>query len=174
MTLSPLLTQIVVVFFAAGLTFLAARYWYTRHVRDAKVAEAIRDKEELQDRVTALEKQLLAFSSEVQPISEAFRAILIKQLTHFHTPVLDALMQKIGPPNTLTEPEMKLLCDELQKREKDMGPMIDDSERNAAKLLPLLVERMRIETADKPTDALQLVAVPVPPEEVPPKKEDPE
>ena len=79
------------------------------------------------------------------PISTAFQAILIKELTHFHTPEMDALMAKIGPPNTLTVVEQERLAVLLNERMKDMGPLISDSERDAARILPAIMKRAKIE-----------------------------
>src|ERR1700686_3873345 len=78
-------------------------------------------------------------SLPVQQMSAAFQMAIVKQLTHFHTPKLDALLAKLGPPFMLTEAEMEELIAELKNREQDMGQLIDDGEREAAKMLPAIM-----------------------------------
>src|SRR5678815_4707353 len=102
------------------------------------------------------------------PISTAFQAILIKELTHFHTPVMDALMSKIGPPFTLTAAEETELIAALEQRTQDMAAEISDSERDAAKILPLVMKRAKLEAlALQPEDTrLKLVTFQQLPEEL--------
>ena len=78
------------------------------------------------------------------PISTAFQTVLVKQMTHYHTPALDELMAKMLA-ETLTDSDRAELILALKERELDMGMLIDDSERGAAKLLPLLMERVALE-----------------------------
>ena len=80
------------------------------------------------------------------PISTAFQTVLVKQMTHYHTPVLDELMAKMLA-ETLTDADRVELAAALKEREQDMGSMIDASERGAAKLLPLIMERVVLEKA---------------------------
>ena len=79
------------------------------------------------------------------PISTAFQTVLVKQMTHYHTPEMDGLMKKIGPPNTLTEAEEHRLTILLKERTQDMGSEITPSERDAAAILPMVMKRARIE-----------------------------
>ena len=124
-------------------SFVGAAYWYRKTALD--VANIARD-----DRIKELEKQLAVISAAVVPISTAFQAVLIKELTHMHTPRLDALMLKIGPPSTLTEDEEEEMAHLLRERATDMGNLITDSERDAALMLPMVIKRARIE-ANEPT-----------------------
>lgn len=108
---------------------------------------AIKAREGVQLRLIELEKKAALIDQAVIPISTAFQAILIKELTHFHTPEMDKLMERIGPPNILDEAEEKRLEVLLQERTRDMGPMISDSERDAAIILPIIMKRARVEQA---------------------------
>ncbi len=96
----------------------------------------------LRFRVTELEVKLAGINQVVVPISAAFQAILIKELTHLHTPEMDALLVKLGPPITLTKTEMERLSMLLIERERDMHEEIPDSEREAALMLPLVMKRV--------------------------------
>jgi hypothetical protein len=132
----PLINSIGLLIVAAALSFLAARYWFQRN---QAIADAQRIKEghdQLLNRVTELERENALVKAAVVPITTAFQALLIKELTHFHTPVMDALMVKIGPPNTLTEDEAQQLAELLKQRSEDMADSIPDRERRAAHILP--------------------------------------
>jgi hypothetical protein len=143
---------------AAILTFIGSWFWFARNqkVHSAEKDAAIIQK--LVDRITELERQQSVLGSTVLPISTAFQAILIKELTHFHTPEMDALMVKMGPPYTLTLDEERRLVRLLNARQEDMHEDISDSERDAALMLPLLMKRVKNETAT--LKELALVVVP--------------
>lgn len=171
-----LLNSIGVVILGSFLSFVAARYWFQRNqaVAEAKrlaeeVSQAKRiaddERRKTNDRVAELELQLSAVKQTVLPISAAFQAILIKELTHYHTPRMDELMKRLGPPVTLNEAEQKELAELLQQRTQDMDGRISDSERDAATMLPLVVKRVLAESlADDPV-RLGVVTTPVSTEE---------
>jgi hypothetical protein len=126
--------------FLAGL-FMAHRRRMQAGMDKAVDADSERDKQ-----IAELQRQLSLLTQSVTPISAAFQAILIKQLTHFHTPELDALLTKIGPPVTLTQQEEKQLAKELESRAADLDDSISEDERGAAVMLPFLIKRVRRET----------------------------
>ena len=97
----------------------------------------------LTGRVSELEGQLSKMGESAVPISAAFRALLIKDLTHFHTPEMDELMVKLGPPYDLLDAEADRLSQLLAERSHDLSAMIDDNEREAAVMLPLVINRVR-------------------------------
>jgi len=112
-------------------------------------------------RITALEQEIAKMNLAVQPLSAAFQAVLIKQLTHIHTPELDALLVKLGPPVTLTAEEEVRLSTLLKERTTDMHDEIDDSEREAAEMLPLVIKRVKAEQGMNKDDVVNtLVGVP--------------
>ena len=131
----------------AALSFLASQYWWARTERRDKAALLASDHAKLIARVADLENKLSVVSTMVVPISTAFQAILIKELTHFHTPVLDALLVKLGPPYALTEEEEAEMLEALKQREADMGTLISDEERDAAHILPVIMKRAKAEAA---------------------------
>ena len=144
----PEMNAIWLAVLSAALTFVGVAFW--------KVYEG---KKALLVRVTELEKQTSIVKEAVVPITAAFQAILIKKLTHFHTPVMDKLMEKLGPPVTLTEMEEIQLIEELQKREIDLNGMIDEAERDAARMLPLVMRMVKAESEIfNPDVKLQIVA----------------
>jgi hypothetical protein len=168
-----ILTSFGLMFAGSAVSFLFALYWFKRNqaaelAKQERLARATVDKER-EDRLIALEKQLSLLGQAVMPISTAFQAILIKELTHFHTPVMDALLARVGPPSLLSDEEEGELAAALEQRTKDMGDRISDSERDAAKMLPLVMKRAKLEAlALQPQDTrLRLVTVQELPEERP-------
>jgi hypothetical protein len=108
-----------------------------------------------------LREKIGILSLPVQQMSAAFQISLVRQLTHFHTPRLDALLAKLGPPFTLTESEQGELIAALKEREADMGALIDDSEREAAKMLPAVMRRVAVEMGQS-MEMFDLILVAVP------------
>lgn len=167
-----LINSAVILVLGSALSFLAARYWFQRNTAiaeakkladDVVTAKQFADNErrDMSKRVAELELQLSAVKQSVLPISAAFQAILIKELTHYHTPRMDELMVKLGPPVTLTEAEQAELATLLEQRTIDMNGRISDSERDAAIMLPLVVKRVLAESiADDPVK-LGIVTTPV-------------
>jgi len=141
------LTALIVPLLIFILGFIASWFWYNRSAR-AK----LKDKKELKDkevmgRIVELEKQLSTLKATVVPISSIYQAILVKELTHFHTPKMDDLLVKLGPPNILTDDEVDELAIALKERAEDMGSKISASERDAAIILPYVVKRANTEIA---------------------------
>ena len=102
-------------------------------------------KSSLLRRVIELERRGALLNQQTIPISAAFQAILVQDLTHFHTPEMDELMVKLGPPFILTEKEAERLITLLSERECDLGPEVSQSERDAARMLPLVIRRVAME-----------------------------
>lgn len=119
---------------------------------------------ELEDKVNALTSQLGLVSQVVTPINQAMQALLIRELTHYHTPELDALMAKLPPEGTLSPEEEQRIAVLLQEREEQMDGSIPESEREAAHILPYVIKRVRAEAAAIVESTPQLKIVAVPPE----------
>jgi hypothetical protein len=143
---SPLTNQIILTILSAGLAFLAARYWFERNAAVAAAKVIAEEHQRTLDRLADLEYRLKLIDGVVVPISTAMQQMLIRELTHFHEPETDALLVKLGPPNRLTEIEESRLAVLLKAREVDMGPLISDSERDAALILPAIIKRARAES----------------------------
>src|SRR6185369_12062042 len=101
--LQPILVPLFLVFVGSTVSFIASWYWFTKSTRiklaeqlaDARIKEADRlaaANEKLLARLTELEKQQSIMGQTILPISTAFQSILIKELTHLHTPVMDRLL----------------------------------------------------------------------------------
>lgn len=151
----PFLNSAALAVVSAALTFAGARFWYR------KAAD-----KELLARVAELEKQQSLTNLVAQPIWAAIQAKLVAELTHFHEPITDALLAKLGPPVTLTEPELVLLTQKLVKREVDLNGRITPEERDAARMLPMVIRRVKAEAeamAAASQVELQMMAVPVAP-----------
>lgn len=133
--------------FGAVLAFGGAHYWYGKAAKAHFDAETLDEKKKLMDRVTELEAQLRLVSQSMVPISTAFQAILVKELTHFHTPVMDALLVKLGPPFILTSEEEGQLLIKLAERAAEVGSLMTESERDAATILPMVIRRVKAEAA---------------------------
>lgn len=111
-------------------------------------------------RQTALEVRFKALTDRVTPISAAFRSELIRDLTHNHTPELDALIAMLGDDEMMT-PEQERRLDELLKErvvEFD-DPLITDRERDSASMLLMVNKRVKAEQAAR---AFEIAAVAVP------------
>lgn len=156
-----LLNSIGLIVLGSVLSFAAARYWFQRNQAVAQAALIKVEHDKLMNRVMDLERDNALVKASVVPITTAFQALLIKELTHFHTPVMDALMVKVGPPNVLTPGEEEQLAVLLAERSKDMADEIPDSEREAAHILPIVMRRAKVENAKIEHDSvLAVVSVP--------------
>lgn len=150
--------SIGLILLTAALSFAASWYWYTRKARKDKVDEDATIADETASRIQDLEKQLAILTATFTPISAAFQAVLIKQLTHFHTPEMDALLEK-ATKGSLSNSEEKKLREMLLERAKDLNGRIDDSEREAALMLPLVMNRVRAGAAVSDSEVM-VVLVP--------------
>lgn len=159
--ITSVVAQFMLTIFTAILSFVAALYWANRNAKKESVARVAAAESALKLRVLALETQLAVVNQSIQPISVAFQAILIKQLTHYHTPKLDALLKKLGPPLCLTADEEVEIGRLLHERTRDMHDEIDQSERDAATMLPFVMARVRHELTEPPAD-IDLVVVKMP------------
>lgn len=156
-----LLNSVGLLVLGAGLSFAAARYWFQRNQAVAAAAKIQAEHDKLMNRVMELERDTALVKASVVPITTAFQALLIKELTHFHTPVMDALMVKVGPPNTLTDEEETQLATLLAERAVSLNGRISASEKDAADILPAVMRRARIEQKLIESESvLAVVAVP--------------
>lgn len=126
-------------------TFVVTRAYDRQRALAALSRQMAHDHWQFQQRLRTLESQLGAIGDRVLPITTAFQALLVQELTHFHEPRTDALLTKLGPPITLTDAEEAELLHRLRQREVDMGHLITPSERDAARILPLIMKRIRAE-----------------------------
>jgi hypothetical protein len=149
--------QIGITIFSALLSFLSVAYWTRLSRRDRVqarlqveadqiVEQARHDRDDIVGRLLKLETSLAVIDQKVIPISTALQAILVKELTHYHTPVLDELLTRIGPPSRLTPDEEEELVGRLFARTQDMDGLISDSERDAAFILPAIMRRAKVES----------------------------
>lgn len=135
---------------AACLTFVASLYWFKRKEHAALVK-----------RVGDLEMQLASVSSQVVPISAAFQAMIVRDLTHAHTPELDELMSKIGPPSLLDDAQQARMLALLDERMNNLGALVPESEREKARILPFVMKMAQDEARALLHPAVvQFVAVP--------------
>ena len=148
-----LILVLSVVCWVMTLVFLCYGWRTTRY----ELAILHADARSLSETVTTLRSQLRTIHQAVIPLNLAIQNVLVKELTHFHTPVLDGLMAKLGPPFMLTDEEEAELLRLLTERERDMGESISPAERDAAKILPVIIRRVRRDLAHiTPATALAL------------------
>lgn len=161
--------SVALIFLSAGLSVLATAFWSAKKIRLAKAAaikEAVDAKaaaikaasDVMSDRVKDLESQLAVLTATFTPISAAFQAVLIKQLTHFHTPEMDLMLAQAAK-NALSNSEEKKFREMLLERAQDLNGRIDDSEREAALMLPLVMNRVRAGAAVSDSEVM-VVLVP--------------
>jgi hypothetical protein len=149
------LNSIGLVVVGAVLSLAVAVYMFRRTAALEDAKDIAAEHKALIARVAELEAKLTLVNQTVVPINMAMQALLIKELTHYHTPEMDRLMEKLGPPATLTESDELRLALLLEERTRDMGPLITPGERDAAAILPIIVKRARAE-AETLTGAEQL------------------
>jgi hypothetical protein len=138
--------------FITVLITLAISQWFTWYWAHRKSATDTVEKEKtlqdvaqqrLIDRIVHLEIQQGSLQTTILPLSTAFQAILVKELTHFHTPEMDALLVKLGPPYNLTDEEEARLAELLVERANSLDGEIDESEKEAALILPYVMKRVK-------------------------------
>lgn len=98
--------------------------------------------------VRAVNLRLSFLTRPIILISAAYQEMLVAELTHFHTPELDELMTRIGPPCTLTMEEAERMEMLLEARSGNVAE-ITAAERQAARLLPFIIRRTIAETSSK-------------------------
>lgn len=104
--------------------------------------------------IARLRSKVEILTAAAIPIHEAYQAVLTTKLSHSHTPDMDKLLAKLGPPNTLTPEEITQLEIGLAARMQDYGDMIDEAERITAKILPDVVRLAEIEKDNQNPDAV--------------------
>jgi hypothetical protein len=148
-----LINAIMGIILGAILSFTAGLYFFKKktQIREAELIarghKELSDRvdtgyEKLSDRMAKVEASLSMVNQAILPMSTAFQAILVKELTHFHTPAVDALLKKLGPPLTITEAEMETLQCELRHRISESDPLVTRAEREAAIMLPYVIRRV--------------------------------
>jgi hypothetical protein len=146
------------------LAFMATAYWFRRSARDlemrTKASALAAAEEKVRDRISDLEMKLSVLTAAVSPISTLMQSVFIKELTHFHTPELDALLVKIEE-NTLSEEEEPRLFSLLSERASALNGRIPESERDAAIMLPMIMKRVKAERGTAATE-IKVVSVPCP------------
>lgn len=162
-----LINSLLILVVGSSVTFLSTVFWFRVNAAVKEKDRLASENSKLMERVDVLENKISLVNQAVLPISAAFQAILIKELTHFHTPRMDELMRKIGPPSTLTDYEEDELATLLEERTRDMGDQISQSEREAAQMLPLVIKRAKREVEGHAHDEtrLRLVSVVIAPTE---------
>jgi hypothetical protein len=147
--IGDLVAPVLLLALGSTVSFVVTWFWYTKSARaklnDRLEEQQIKQNAMLTARIVELEKQQVIQGQTILPISTAFQAILVKELTHLHTPEMDALLAKLGPPNVLGPSEESRLLELLQQRVKDLDGEIPESERDAAEILPLLMKRSKAE-----------------------------
>lgn len=130
----------------------------------AGVTYVITSRGKMVQRVSDLEKQLAVVGAQIAPISAVYQSALIKTLTHFHTPIIDALMEKVDNKGVvaLTDKEESELLIALEKVAKD--PETDEYETAAANALPYVMTMARIDAqqiadADEPPKFIDIQVV---------------
>jgi len=157
-----LLNSIGLLLLGTFFTFAATTYWFRRNAAIREAERLATEHQKVLDRLQEMEVKFATVNQAIIPISTAFQAILIKELTHYHTPRMDDLLRKMGPPNLLTPDEEIELERGLRDRTMDMGPLISDSERDAALILLPVARRAKIEAtklADAEALRLRLVSI---------------
>jgi hypothetical protein len=121
------------------LAFVSTWFWVWRAAAAKKSDARDAERDEMTKRLIELETKERIASQAISPLVTAFQSLLIQKLTHAHKPELDALMVKIGPPDILTDQERGRMLLMLEERYQEPDESIGQDERNAAKILPLVM-----------------------------------
>lgn len=134
--------------------------------RDTKSAAELKSLEEAKQSVVERDKkieelmrQMAVLQAESIPVQAAFQAMLIAKLTHMHTPEVDDLLKKLGPPVTITEEEMEELRKALEERKIAVDERIDEEERIAARILLDVAMLNRIESERQAAAKTEIILV---------------
>jgi hypothetical protein len=153
----PLGNSVLVSVLGMLMAFATAWFWFSRNIAVQRASAIAADHEKVKARLEAAESKLALIDQVITPINTMMQALLVKQLTHYHTPEMDALMVKLGPPNTLSHAEEARLLVLLEERTRDMHDLITPEERDAAVILPVIMKRARAEQKSI-TDAAEVGA----------------
>lgn len=146
--------------FGGALTFAATAFWTNRASKRLAAEKVLSEKDDLLARIAELETQLNVIGQAVTPLTQAMQAMLVKQLTHYHTPRMDELLAKLDP-FTLSDEEENELFALLAQRTLDLNGRIPPIERIYAKALPLVIAMVRHDLSlSKAIDNLTVIAVP--------------
>jgi len=145
MSFAIIAVSIMGIVLGAILTFTMNLFFFKKNAQVKETERIATEHRELVERVGKMEVTLTMIGQSILPMSTAFQAILVKELTHFHTPVVDALLEKLGPPLTITEEEMETLKAELIKRTEELDPLVGEAERESAIILPYVIKRVKRE-----------------------------
>jgi hypothetical protein len=161
-TLKTFLLSFGTMLAGAVVGFFGTRYWRKRDRMQKMIDRRAASSALTLDKVLELESQLAQLKLTVTPITDAMQQLLIKKLTHFHTPILDALMQR-ALSGIITPEENAKMERLLVEREKELDTEVNEYERICARILPDVI-RLVILSHDEETDpaALQLLVVSVP------------
>lgn len=129
----PIINSVGLILLTAFLAFMASAFWIWRKSIGAREA-----------RIADLETKMAVLTNTVTPLSAAMQAVFIRELTHFHTPELDALLVKVGD-GTLPEEDEPRLFSLLEGRAHDLDGRIPESERDVAVMLPMMMRRVKAE-----------------------------
>ena len=136
--------------FPFALGFVIKNVFHSSLGKTATKVKDVHDKnEETQKEIAELRLQLALVGASVAPISVAFQAILIKELTHFTLQRWMRCWLRSGPPNVLSDEEFDRLAVMLAERSKDLGEEMSARERDAAFILPAVMRRVSEELKDQ-------------------------
>jgi hypothetical protein len=144
---SPFVNSVVLLIVGAGLAFMAAWFWNSRSAAVARAKEIATANEALLARTAALEEQLRRINDVVSPIYSVMQTLLVKELTHDHAPEMDELMRllELEPPDLTPDADARL-HKLLEQRAVDA---VSEHERESAVMMPIILKRARVETAEK-------------------------
>src|SRR6478752_3924616 len=144
---SPFVNSIALIIIAAAVTAVTTWFWSTRTAAISRAKEVETAHQALLVRTAALEEQLRRINDVVSPIYSVMQTLLVKELTHDHAPEMDELMRllELEPPDLTPDADARL-HHLLAQRAKDAA---SEHERDSAVLMPIILKRARVETAEK-------------------------
>ena len=93
--------------------------------------------------LVAMQEQISALvAAHGLPINLAYKEMLARELTHAHTPELDALLARAGPPSDLSAEEFERMSVMLVERYESIDDdQISPKEKKAALIYPIVLQR---------------------------------
>jgi len=162
MALPRWLTPFIGPLIALGIGSLGTGFFFWLAGRRLKAEKAEVAAKELLERIARIERSQAIVDKVVEPFWTAAQRKLVDELTHFHTPELDRLMEHVLE-GTLTAPEdVDRLAAMLAERATSLDHRISPSERDAALILPAVIRKAYAESQDilnpeTPAGALKII-----------------
>lgn len=135
-----------VVLIGAALAFVSAWYWRRKTRIEDELAKALKEREEMKERIDVLEQKFVLQEAEQKqtlPIWAALQAKIIKDMTHPHEQFkeMDVLLEKLQADD-VTHSERVRIVELTEERIVSTDPLVSHDEKESAKLLEVVMGKV--------------------------------